>query len=57
MIKYVKIRAKDQGNKRNPNSPARYYYLEHPITIDGQNYMVNIDIRKVPNYTGRFHIL
>ena len=56
MIKYGEIRAKDAPNKHNPNSPARYYYLEHPININGINYMVNMDIRKVPNTNGRFYI-
>lgn len=56
MIKYGEIRAKDAPNKHIPNSPARYYYLEHPITIDGSKYVVNMDIRKVPNTNGRFYI-
>ena len=43
MIKYGNVRAK-------------YYYLEHPIIIDGKQYMVNIDIKKVPGTNGRFYI-
>ena len=43
-------------NYHNSNSPAEYYYLQHPISIDGVNYMVNMDIRKVPNMNGRFYI-
>lgn len=56
MIKYGKVRSKPADNNHNPNSPAKYYYLEHPIKIDNIEYMVNIDIRKVPNENGRFYI-
>ena len=56
MIKYGEIRANSATNYHNSNSTAEYYYLEHPITIDGNKYMVNMDIRKVPNYNGRFYI-
>ena len=56
MVKYGEVRAKPASNKHNPNSPAQYYYLEHPINIDGIKYMVNMDIRKVPNTNGRFYI-
>ena len=56
MIKFGKIRAKSALNNHKPNSTARYYYLEHPIKIDNIEYMVNIDIRKVPNMNGRFYI-
>lgn len=56
MIKYGEIRANSATNYHNSSSTAEYYYLEHPITIDGNKYMVNMDIRKVPNYNGRFYI-
>ena len=56
MIKYDKVRAKDAANNHNINSPVRYYYLEHPIKIDNCYYIVNMDIRKVPNLNGRFYI-
>ena len=56
MIKYGHVRAIQASNYHNVKSPATYYYLEHPISIDGKQYMVNIDIRKVPNSNGRFYI-
>nr|MBP3258907.1 hypothetical protein [Bacilli bacterium] len=56
MIKYGKVRSKPANNNHNSNSPAIYYYLKNPIIIDGVNYIVNIDIRKVPNENGRFYI-
>lgn len=56
MIKYGEVRNAQAKNYHNNNSTATYYYLEHPITIDGIKYMVNMDIRKVPNYNGRFYI-
>ena len=56
MIKYGKVRSKPASNDHNFNSPAIYYYLQHPIIIDGICYIVNIDIRKVPYETGRFYI-
>lgn len=56
MIKYGEIRAESALNYHNSNSPAQYYYLNHPINIDGKDYNVNIDIRKVPNSNGRFYI-
>ncbi|MBR1376717.1 MAG: hypothetical protein IJ565_02775 [Bacilli bacterium] len=56
MIKYGKIRSKTRPNDHNPKSTIQYYYLEHPIIVDGIKYMVNIDIRRVPNTNGRFYI-
>ena len=56
MIKYGKLRSKDASNFHNFNSPARYYYLQHPVIIDNEKYIVNMDIRKVPNENGRFYI-
>lgn len=56
MIKYGKVRAKEKNNKHNLKSEAKYYYLEHPIMIDEIEFMVTIDIRKGPNYNGKFYI-
>ena len=56
MIKYGKVRSKSMYNDHNPRSIIEYYYLKHPIVIDDIRYMVNIDIRKVPNKSGRFYI-
>ncbi len=56
MIKYGKIRSCPKNNNHNSKSKAIYHYLKHPIIIDGIQYIVNIDIRKVPNEVGRFYI-
>lgn len=56
MIKYGEIRSEKASNYHNPNSEAEYYYLKHPVKIDGNEYVVNMDIRKVPNSNGRFYI-
>ena len=56
MIKYGEIRAEEASNYHNSNSPAQYYYLNHPINVNGKEYNVNIDIRKVPNSNVRFYI-
>ena len=56
MIKYGEVRAKNTTNYHNAKSTAMYYYLEHPIIVDGTQYMVNMDIRKVPETNGRFYI-
>ena len=56
MIKYGRVRAKSASNKHKPDSVVRYYYLEHPMRINGIEYMVNMDIRKVPKMNGRFYI-
>lgn len=56
MIKYGEVRAKNTTNYHNAKSTAMYYYLEHPIIVDGTQYMVNMDIRKVPKTNGRFYI-
>lgn len=56
MIKHGKVRSNKASNYHNKNSSAEYYYLIHPIIIDNEKYMVNIDIRKVPNVSGRFYI-
>ena len=56
MIKYGKIRSISKPNQHNINSKAVYFYLEHPIIIDNVEYIVNIDIRCIPNTNGRFYI-
>lgn len=56
MIKYGKVRSKNACNYHNKNSNAEYYYLKHPIIVDNEKYIVNMDIRKVPNAYGRFYI-
>lgn len=56
MIKHGKIRNNKASNYHNKNSTAEYYYLKHPIIIDNEEYMVNMDIRKVPQAHGRFYI-
>lgn len=56
MIKYGEVRAKSATNYHNMKSTAKYYYLKHPIVVDGVQYMVNMDIRKVPDTNGRFYI-
>ena len=56
MIKYDEFINLLVKNYHNTNSTANYYYLEHPITIDGNKYMINMDIRKVWNSNGRFFI-
>ena len=56
MIKYGEVRAKNTTNYHNAKSTAMDYYLEHPIIVDGTQYMVNMDIRKVPETNGRFYI-
>ena len=51
-IKFKEIRKEieEKTTSEKPNNTVNYYYLEHPITIDGNKYMVNRDIRKAPNY-------
>ncbi len=56
MIKYGEVRAPEAPNYHDANSKVTYAYLEHPITIDGKQYMVNMDIRKSPNGENRFYI-
>lgn len=56
LIKYGEVRAKETNNYHNQNSKVRYAYLTAPIKIDGQEYMVNMDIRKSPNGENRFYI-
>lgn len=47
IIKYDEFINLLAKNYHNTNSTVNYYYLEHLITIDGNKYMVNKDIRKV----------
>ena len=56
LIKYGEVRAEEAANYHNQNSKVRYAYLTAPIKIDGQEYMVNMDIRKSPNGENRFYI-
>ena len=56
IIKHSRPRASDALNKHNINSPVRYYYLKHPMIIDGTRYMIYIDIRKAPKLNGKFYI-
>ena len=55
MIKYGEVRANEQPNEHNPNSPTAYAYLTSPITIDEKKYVVNMDIRK-SEMGNRFYI-
>ena len=43
MIKYGEIRAEEASNYHNSNSPAQYYYLNHPINVNGKEY--NVDVK------------
>lgn len=56
LIKYGEVRAQEAANKHNPNSSVRYAYLTAPLRVDGQNYIVNMDIRKSPEGENRFYI-
>ena len=46
MIKYGEVRSAEAANYHNPNSSVTFAYLTSPITIDGRNYQVEMDIRK-----------
>ncbi|WP_195542794.1 MuF-C-terminal domain-containing protein [Massiliimalia timonensis] len=46
MIKYGEVRSAEAANYHNPNSSVTFAYLTSPITIDGKNYQVEMDIRK-----------
>ncbi|MBR1802522.1 MAG: hypothetical protein IJ777_00885 [Clostridia bacterium] len=56
LIKYGKIRSKEAKNYHDKNSKIKYAYLIAPITIDGVNYDVTIDIRKITNGENKFYI-
>ena len=56
LIKYGEVRAAEAGNYHNPNSKVRYAYLKAPLEIDGDSYIVNMDIRRSPNGENRFYI-
>lgn len=55
MIKYGEVRSIDAKNYHNSNSNLLYTYLKHPITVDGIDYMVKIDIRRA-NVVNNFYI-
>ena len=46
MIKYGEVRSAEAKNYHNSNSSITFAYLTSPITIDGKNYVVDMDIRK-----------
>jgi len=56
LIKYGEVRSAEASNYHNPNSKVRYSYLTAPITIDGKNYDITIDIRRSPRGENRFYI-
>lgn len=55
LIKYGEVRAPEASNYHNPNSPARYAYLIAPLRIDGVDYDVTMDIRRIDK-GDRFYI-
>ena len=56
MIKYGEVRAKDASNYHDPKSRVRFSYLKSPINIDGINYDVTMDIKRLPNNDNIFYI-
>ena len=56
MIKYGEVRAKDAYNYHNPRSEAKFSYLKSQINIDGVNYDVTMDIKRLPNNDNIFYI-
>lgn len=56
MIKYGEVRAKDASNYHNPKSKIKFSYLKSPINIDGVNYDVTMDIKRLPNNDNIFYI-
>lgn len=56
MIKYGEVRAKDSYNYHNPRSEAKFSYLKSSINIDGVNYDVTIDIKRLPSNENIFYI-
>lgn len=56
MIKYGEVRAKDAPNYHNPRSEANFSYLKSSINIDGVNYGVTMDIKRLPGNENIFYI-
>lgn len=56
LIKYGEVRAEDAKNYHNLNSKVIYSYLIAPVTIDGVEYNVKMDIRRSPHGENRFYI-
>ncbi len=56
MIKYGEVRAKEASNYHNPKSRVRFSYLKSSINIDGINYDVTMDIKRLPNNDNIFYI-
>ena len=56
MIKYGEVRASDAPNKHDSKSKVRFGYLKSSINIDGINYYVTMDIKRLPNSENIFHI-
>ncbi len=56
MIKYGEVRSEDASNYHNPKSKVRFSYLQSSINVDGVNYDVTIDIKKLPNNDNIFYI-
>lgn len=55
LIKYGEVRSEDASNYHNVNSGSVFAYLTAPISVDGVNYTVNMDIKKTPD-GNRFYI-
>ena len=55
LIKYGEVRSPETPNIHNSKSENVYAYLTAPITIDGVEYMVNMDIKKTPS-GNRFYV-
>lgn len=55
LIKYGEVRSSVASNYHNPNSTTKFYYLIAPISVDGNSYTVDMDIKSTQG-GNRFYI-
>ena len=56
LIRTGTVRAPEKGNFKNATYKSSFVYLKNEIEIDGKEYLVTMDIKKLPDNSNRFYI-
>ena len=56
LIRTGTVRAPEKGNFKNATYKSSFVYLKNEIEIGGKEYLVTMDIKKLPDNSNRFYI-
>lgn len=56
LIRTGTVRSPEKGNFKNPASRTSFIYLQNEMQIDGKEYLVTLDIKKLSDDSNRFYI-